>query len=190
MYIRQLLKYAKENDLFYLRPLSQVPIATDSLAPWYTKLPVGRDALNNKFKIMCEQANVKGNKTNHRLRATGATHLHESGVPEKIIKERTGHRSFEALRMYERTNESQHKAVSSLLCAPSKTLHGTEMQRVMSSTSTKTVKICRIKLGPVAAFHSKICSVVQSTSTLYHSSPVLHRVLKVLSLSLTRSSQL
>ena len=54
-------------------------------------------------------------KTNHSLRATGATSLYQKGVPEKLIQERTGHRSIEALRVYEHTNNSQHQAVSNLL---------------------------------------------------------------------------
>jgi integrase len=35
--------------------------------------------------------------TNHSLRATGATRLFEANVPEKLIQERTGHRSIDAL---------------------------------------------------------------------------------------------
>ena len=40
-------------------------------------------------------------KTNHRLRATGATCLFNAGVPENIIQKTTGHSSIEALRGYE-----------------------------------------------------------------------------------------
>ncbi len=64
------------------------------------------------FKDMCAEAGVSGHKTNHSLRATGASELFEAGVPEKIIKERTGHRSLEALCLYERTTRDQHQAVS------------------------------------------------------------------------------
>lgn len=99
-YISKLPSYAIEHDLFYLRPLQAVP--ADQKAPWYASVPVGRDTLQKKFHLMCEQAGIKGNKTNHSLRATGATELYESGVPEKLIQERTGHRSLEALRVYER----------------------------------------------------------------------------------------
>ena len=112
-YIQKRPQYAKENDIFYVRPLPTT--LTNPTDPWYAKVPVGRDTLNKKFKIMCEQAAIKGKKTNHSLRATGVTQLYESGVPEKVIQERTGHRSLEALRVYERTNEFQHKAVSSIL---------------------------------------------------------------------------
>ena len=54
---------------------------------------------------MCRQAGICGNKTNHSLRATGATQMYNSGVLEKIIQERTGHWSLEALRMYECVNQ-------------------------------------------------------------------------------------
>ena len=61
---------------------------------------------------MCKEASIEGNITNHSLRATSATQMYDQGVPEKIIQERTGHHSLEALRTYERTNEYQHQAVS------------------------------------------------------------------------------
>ena len=51
------------------------------------------------------------NYTNHSLRATAASRMFEKGVPEKIIAERTGHRSLSGLRAYEKTTEEQTKAV-------------------------------------------------------------------------------
>ena len=68
------------------------------------------------MKNMCMQIGVEG-KTNHSLRATGATRLFEANVPEKLIQERTGHRSIDALRMYERT--CYPTKVSSVISAPS-----------------------------------------------------------------------
>ena len=56
---------------------------------------------------MCKSAGITGHKTNHSLRATGATELYLAGVPEKIIQQRTGHQSVEALRQYENTSEQQ-----------------------------------------------------------------------------------
>ncbi len=70
---------------------------------------------------MCAEAGVSGHKTNHSLRATGASELFEAGVPEQMIKERTVHRSLEALRLYERTTEDQHQAVSVILSSSQKT---------------------------------------------------------------------
>ena len=57
--------------------------------------------LTNKIKTMCEKAKFNGNETNHSLRASSATSLFDSGVPEIIIQARTGHRSLEALRAFE-----------------------------------------------------------------------------------------
>ena len=72
------------------------------------------------FKDMCSEAHISGRKTNHSLRATGASELFEAGVPEKIIKERTAHRSLEALRLYERTTNKQ---LSAILSADKKTTY-------------------------------------------------------------------
>ena len=93
-------KLPHENDIFYFHPLSQIP--TDPTLPWYAPVPVGKETLKNKVNTMCKQAGISGNKTNHSLRATSVTQMYNSGVPEKIIQERTGHRSLEAFRMYER----------------------------------------------------------------------------------------
>ena len=38
-------------------------------------------------------------KTNHSLRATAASELFCANVPEKLIQERTGHKSLQALRI-------------------------------------------------------------------------------------------
>ena len=79
---------------------------------------------------MCKAADIKGHETNHSLRATGATELYTAGVAEKIIKERTGHRSLECLRMYERTSTKQHKAVSRVLSSSSGTNYSMEMSNI------------------------------------------------------------
>ncbi len=78
--------------------------------------PVGKNVLDQKLRKMCHTADIEGNISNHSLRATSAT---EMGVPEKVIQERTGHRSLEALRTYERTNTNQHLAVSKVLSSSS-----------------------------------------------------------------------
>ena len=41
---------------------------------------------------MCEEAGIHGKK-NHSLRATGASAMFRATVPEKIIREVTGHQS-------------------------------------------------------------------------------------------------
>ena len=56
------------------------------------------------------------------LSCHGASELFEAGILEKIIKERTGHRSLEALHVYEHTSTEQQLAVSAVLSAEKKTI--------------------------------------------------------------------
>ena len=43
--------------------------------------------------------------------------MYECHVPEKLIKERTGHRSIDALRVYEHESLAQQQAVSSVVAS-------------------------------------------------------------------------
>ena len=51
LYISKFPLKAVENDLFYVRPLKDVP--PDPSAPWYSAVPVGKHTLNDKVKKMC-----------------------------------------------------------------------------------------------------------------------------------------
>ena len=69
-------------------------------------------------KEMCKAAGVEGNKTNHSLRCCRVTSLYKSNVPEKLIQERSGHRSLTALRVYERPTAEQILETSKVLLPP------------------------------------------------------------------------
>ena len=112
LYLKRLPKYAFENNLLYLRPKPKCP--SDPDIPWYEDKPVGRNSLNFMMKDMSAEVGISS-KTNHSLRATGATNLFHANVPERIIQKTTGHKSLEALRCYERVSEDQHKSVSQVL---------------------------------------------------------------------------
>ena len=119
-YISKLPSEAVSNDIFFFRPLDKIP-SNDSM-PWYIgSQPVGRNTLDQKLRKMCQMAGIDGNISNHSLRATSATHMFQMGVPERVIQERTGHRTVEALRTYERTSEEQHQAVSNVLSSSTST---------------------------------------------------------------------
>ena len=109
-YISKLPPKAFEMDAFYMKPLDK-PLPSK---PGFAAQPCGENKLACMVKDMFAMAGITG-KTNHSLRATGASELFRSSVPEKIVQERTGHRSIKALRMYERTTQSQHMAVSPIL---------------------------------------------------------------------------
>ena len=114
IYLSKLPTKAKENDVFYLTPLPKRP--PDGTKPWYTITPVGKNRLNGLLKEMCAEAGLSKDFSNHSLRAYGATTLFQAKVPEKLIQMRTGHKSIEALRCYERTSETQLLDVSHVVC--------------------------------------------------------------------------
>ena len=67
------------------------------------------------LKQICQKAGISQQFTNHSLRAFGATKLFQAGVSEKMIQQRTGHQSLEALYRYERTSLAQLLDVSNVL---------------------------------------------------------------------------
>lgn len=87
---------------------------------------------------MCQAAGIVGHKTNHSLRATAASEMFARQIPEKLIEERKGHRSLEALRTYERSNEEQHRAVSSVLCDSKPSTYS---QQIIQSTKSRILSI-------------------------------------------------
>uniref|UniRef100_A0A1X7VUV0 Tyr recombinase domain-containing protein n=1 Tax=Amphimedon queenslandica TaxID=400682 RepID=A0A1X7VUV0_AMPQE len=58
--------------------------------------------------------------TNHSLRATAVSRMYNSGVPEKIISDKSGHRSLEALRSYECPEEGLYKEAEQANVYPDK----------------------------------------------------------------------
>jgi hypothetical protein len=116
LYISKLPQVAIENDTFFVKPLENTP--EDDTKSWYSRTPVGRNTLDTRLGKMCSLAGIEGRITNHSMRATSVTQMYATGVPEKVIQERTGHRSLEALRVYERTNSDQHQMVSNILSDP------------------------------------------------------------------------
>ena len=92
-------------------PFSQPKAPSDDSSPWYEAVRVGKNKLGSMVKDMCIDAGIPP-RTNHSLRATGATALFQSNLPEQIIQKTTGHRSLDGLRMYECVSTRQQQAVS------------------------------------------------------------------------------
>ena len=96
-------------DDFYLCPLANPKGNT-----WYSSQPIGRNTLSKVVAELAEKSGLKGNFSNHSLRATAASHLYNANVDEQLISEVTGHRSNE-VRGYKRTSNDQLKGVSSIV---------------------------------------------------------------------------
>ena len=93
-------------------------MVSDPTKNWFSAQPCGENKLSSMVKNMFKMVGIDG-KTNHSLRASGATEMFRAGVPKKIIQEHTGHRSVKALRTYERTTETQNLSVANVLSSSS-----------------------------------------------------------------------
>ena len=72
LYLSKLPAKARELDIFYVRPLPNAP--EDPSHPWFAAAPIGENKLGTMVKDMFAEVGIAG-KTNHSLRATGATNL-------------------------------------------------------------------------------------------------------------------
>ena len=100
-------KYCKHrpkgvDNTFYL-----TPIPNPKTKIWYKTTPIGENTLAKTVKRLCGAAGIQGHKTNHSLRVMAATRLFHEGIDEKLIMERTGHKSLDGVRAYKRSNEKQ-----------------------------------------------------------------------------------
>ena len=120
-------KLPSDATAFYMQPKQRVPLSGQ---PWYKSTPVGVNPLKNMMTKISELGGLPVKYTNHSLRATSASRMFVSGVPEKIVAEVTGHKSVKALRQYERTTEEQYQAVGHSIA---------HMQAFESSTSVQSV---------------------------------------------------
>ena len=90
---------------------------------------------------MCMEAGIQERKTNHSLRATGATAMFAAQVPEKMIKEVIGHKSSKALALYKRPTLAQKQALSKVLAGGSgsgSTSFAEELQVVKHAQTKQT----------------------------------------------------
>ena len=100
----------RPSNVFYFQPLKN-----PTPDCWFSKKPIGHNALDGTVARLCQGAKIPGYRTNHSLRATAATRLFHASVDEQLIMERTGHRSLEGVRSYKRTSDDQREALSDIL---------------------------------------------------------------------------
>ena len=99
--------------MFYLKPKASTP--HDPMAPWFLNIPIGRNTSAGIMKTMVQEGSLDNTVTNHSLKAYGVMKACQCQVPEKLIMERSGHRSLQGLRQYERTTDSQEMQVCQIL---------------------------------------------------------------------------
>ena len=86
-----LSKLPPGSTAFYIQPLQK--LTTDPSLAWYKNMAVGVNPLKNMMTKVSQLAGLNVKYTNHSLRATSASRMFVSGVPEKIVAEVTGHKS-------------------------------------------------------------------------------------------------
>ncbi|XP_011408773.1 PREDICTED: uncharacterized protein KIAA1958-like [Amphimedon queenslandica] len=99
----------------YMRPAKE--FSADS--PAYYRQRVGINTIKKFVHLITSGAGLVG-YTNHCLRATAMTRMFNSGVPEKVIADKSGHRSLDGLRAYEHPNEELYRAAEEIISDPTK----------------------------------------------------------------------
>ena len=79
------------------------------MKPWYTRQRVGVNTIKQFLPKICSSIGTNAKYTNHSLRATAITRMFNGSIPEKVIAEKSGHKSIKALRCYEKTSLQQEQ---------------------------------------------------------------------------------
>ncbi len=104
IYIEKVKDIAKVNEAFYFKPNNDANVFE------YYNMVLGIHTLNKILPHLYESAGFS-RKTSHWV--TCATRLFQSNVEDKLIRERTGHRS-NALLAYEKESHQQNIKVSKI----------------------------------------------------------------------------
>ena len=137
LYVSRLPPDAK---FLYMHPLMSVPC--DPSKPWYTKQRVGINTIKGMIPKIFEKAELQNKYSNHSLRATSITRMFNAGITEKVIAERSGHRSLKALRTYEKTSVEQEQ------------LAGQSIAKDISETDKKPPKASELQKDPESLSHT------------------------------------
>lgn len=96
-----------DSNYFYIKPRSKFPKVSGQ--PAYTKQLVGINNIKNFVSSITSVLPQSSKYTNHRLRVTPVTQMYNTGIPEKVIFEKSDHHSIEGLRAYKRTSNEMEK---------------------------------------------------------------------------------
>ena len=96
---------------------------------------MGINKLNGILPSMCKEPGFKP-KSSHCLRGTCASALFNAGVEEKLIRDRTGHRS-NALFKYEKVSEMKSTEVSDILAPKCRPTSDVSLSKEVSETAVE-----------------------------------------------------
>ena len=119
------------DNAFYLRALPK-----SNWEIWYYKKAAERETLGNVVKKIMKKVQFDGHYTNYSLGCSCATRLYDSGVPEQLIQETTGHRSSDGVKAYKCT-------VSALKREASEILQGSLSKKAVNDVEKRTKTVLR-----------------------------------------------
>ena len=82
---------------------------------WFTAKPMGVHPLSTFMKDLSKKCGLSKIYTNHSLRATAATVLHNDNFSASTVQSITGHKSVSSLSIYQRTSTKQKMQMASSL---------------------------------------------------------------------------
>ena len=108
-----LSKLPPNSSHLYMRPLPVFP--NDLSKPSYTKQRVGINSIKQFLPSICDACGFGRKYTNHSLRGTAITRMFEGKIPEKVIADKSDHKSIQGLRCYETISVEQDQAAGKLI---------------------------------------------------------------------------
>ena len=120
-----------------MRPFEKPPVGMSKL--WYTKQCVGVNKLKEMLPSLSVKSKCETKYTNHSLRATAATRMFAGSVPEKLVAEKTGHRSLKVLRSYERMDTRMQMAIDAVISNATSKFNAQESENEQDTELAKTV---------------------------------------------------
>jgi hypothetical protein len=144
IYISKCPENIKRNEVFYLIPIKNCKSASEA---WYTKVPIGKNTLRNVVSNLFKEAGIGGYKTKHSLRATACSLAFSKWVSEKLIMDRTGHKSSNSLHTYQRVSAKHKESVSDVLQGGEGCFMDEQItKKAKADKSAKKRKPCNINL--------------------------------------------
>ena len=81
----------------------------------FTILSALVDQISLPTLVLTRKAGFEGHFTSHSLRLICATRLYEGGMPEQVIEETTGHRSYDGVREHKFASSTFKRKASGIL---------------------------------------------------------------------------
>ena len=137
-----------------------------SLQVWYKNQQVGVNTLKTFLSDLSIAAGVDVCYTNHCLRATDISRMFTSGISEKVITEKSGHRSLTGLRPYEKTSDHQQEAGRAIAALEQSTFENEEKHKMGSRDADKNPEITAQSF-PGAELNNCTINIIYKTSDTY-----------------------